>query len=69
MIAKTAILSIEALTDRAIPDLTEAFESAPGVLELDFSVARSVAVIEFDPAVTSVDALMRVVLAKGYRLA
>ena len=29
---------------------------------------RKVAVIEFDPDTTSVDALMRVVLAKGYKV-
>lgn len=68
MNTKTAIISIEDLTDTAVPELTEAFESAPGVTEVDFSVERTVAVIEFDPEVTSVDALMRVVLSKGYKV-
>ena len=68
MNTKTAIISIEDLTDAAVADLTEPFESAPGVTEVDFSVERKVAVIEFDPEVTSVDALMRVVLAGGYKV-
>ncbi len=68
MNTKTAIISIEDLTDTAVPELTEAFNSAPGVAEVDFSVERKVAVIEFDPDVTSIDALMRVVLGKGYKV-
>lgn len=68
MNTKTAIISIEDLTDTAVPELTEAFNSAPGVAEVDFSVERKVAVIEFDPEVTSIDALMRVVLGKGYKV-
>ena len=68
MNTKTAIISIEDLTETAVPDLTEAFESAPGVTEVDFSVERQVAVIEFDPETTHIDALMRVVLGKGYKV-
>ena len=68
MNTKTAIISIEDLTDAAVADLTEPFKSAPGVTEVDFSVERKVAVIEFDPDTTSVDALMRVVLAGGYKV-
>ena len=68
MNTKTAIISIEDLTEAAVTSLTKAFESAPGVTEVDFSVERKVAVIEFDPEVTSVDALMRVVLAEGYKV-
>ena len=68
MNTKTAIISIEDLTDTAVTVLTEAFENSPGVTEVDFSVERQVAVIEFDPAVTHIDALMRVVLGKGYKL-
>ena len=68
MNTKTAIISIEDLTDTAVPELTEAFNSAPGVAEVDFSVERKVAVIEFDPDATSIDALMRVVLGKGYKV-
>ncbi len=68
MNTKTAIISIEDLTEAVATDLTGAFESAPGVTEVDFSVERKVAVIEFDPEVTSVDALMRVVLGKGYKV-
>ena len=68
MNTKTAIISIGDLTDEAVPGLTKAFESAPGVTEVDFSVERKVAVIEFDPDTTSIDALMRVVLAEGYKV-
>lgn len=68
MNTKTAIISIDDLTDEAVPGLTKAFESAPGVTEVDFSVERKVAVIEFDPDTTSIDALMRVVLAEGYKV-
>ena len=68
MNTKTAIISIEDLTDAAVTELTEAFNIASGVTEVDFSVERKVAVIEFDPEVTSVDALMRVALGKGYKV-
>ena len=68
MNTKTAIISIGDLTDEAVPGLTKAFASAPGVTEVDFSVERKVAVIEFDPDTTSIDALMRVVLAEGYKV-
>ena len=68
MNTKTAIISIEDLTDDAVTELTEAFENSPGVTEVDFSLERHVAVIEFDPAVTHIDGLMRVVLGKGYKL-
>ena len=68
MNTKTAIISIEELTDTAVAELTEAFENTPGVTEVDFSVERQVAVIEFDPEVNHIDGLMRVVLGKGYKL-
>lgn len=68
MNTKTAIISIEDLTETAVAELTEAFETSPGVAEVDFSVERQVAVIEFDPAVTHIDGLMRVVLGKGYKV-
>ena len=68
MNTKTAIISIEELTDTAVAELTEAFENTPGVTEVDFSVERQVAVIEFDPEVTHIDGLMRVVLGKGYKI-
>ena len=67
MNTKTAIISIDDLTDAAVAELTEAFENSPGVAEVDFSVERKVAVIEFDPETTHIDALMRVVLGKGYK--
>ena len=68
MNTKTAIISIEELNDTAVAELTEAFQSSPGVTEVDFSVERQVAVIEFDPEVTHIDGLMRVVLGKGYKI-
>lgn len=68
MNTKTAIISIGDLTDAAVTDLTEAFGSTPGVAEVDFSVERQVAVIEFDPEVTHIDGLLRVVLGKGYKV-
>ncbi len=68
MNTKTAIISIEELTDSAVAELTEAFENTPGVTEVDFSIERHVAVIEFDPEVTHIDGLMRVVLGKGYKV-
>ena len=67
MNTKTAIISIGDLTEAAVADLTEAFESTSGVAEVDFSVERQVAVIEFDPEVTHIDGLLRVVLGKGYK--
>ena len=68
MNTKTAIISIGDLTEAAVADLTEAFESTAGVAEVDFSVERQVAVIEFDPEVTYIDGLLRVVLGKGYKV-
>ena len=68
MTTKTAIVSIEDLTDTAATDLAEAFRSSPGVTEVEFSVERQVAVIEFDPTVTHVDALMRIILGKGFKI-
>ncbi len=68
MKTKTAILSIEDLTSGAVAELSEAFRDAAGVTEVDFSLERKVAVVEFDPETTTVDALMRVVLSNGYKL-
>ncbi|MCY4486587.1 MAG: hypothetical protein OXF11_05650 [Deltaproteobacteria bacterium] len=68
MSTKTAIISIGDLTEAAVADLTEVFGSTAGVAEVDFSVERQVAVVEFDPEVTHIDALMRVVLGKGYKV-
>ncbi len=68
MNTKTAIISIGDLTEAAVPELTKAFENTAGVAEVDFSVERQVAVIEFDPVVTHIDTLMRVVLGKGYQV-
>jgi hypothetical protein len=65
---KTAIISIQDLTSEAIPSLREILKAVPGVESVDFSVERSVAVIEFDPQRSGVDALLRAVLKAGYRV-
>ncbi len=68
MKTKTAILSIEDLTGRAMAELSEAFRATAGVTEVDFSLERKVAVVEFDPEVTTVDGLIRIVLSNGYKV-
>ncbi len=68
MRTKTAIISIQDLTSEALPVLRQAFESAPGVESVDFSLERSVAVVEFDPSQSNVDDLLRVVLKAGYKV-
>lgn len=68
MRTKTAIISVENLTAEAMPKLTEALRSVPGVESIDFSLERSVAVVEFDPAQSKLDDLLRAVLKAGYKL-
>lgn len=62
----TAIISIKELSSEAVPNLTQALQSVPGVQSIDFSLERSVAVIEFDKKQSSVDDLLRAVLKAGY---
>jgi copper chaperone CopZ len=62
----TAIISIKDLSSEAIPNLTQILRSVPGVQSVDFSVERSVAVVEFDKIQSSVDDLLRAVLKGGY---
>jgi copper chaperone CopZ len=64
----TAIISIKNLTADAIPTLRQAFDAVPGVQSVDFSLERSVAVVEFEGKHAKVDDLMRAVLKAGYQV-
>jgi hypothetical protein len=66
MKAKTAIISVKDLNAEAIPVLKQAFNAVPGVQSVDFSLERSVAVIEFDGNHSKIDDLLRAVLKAGY---
>ena len=65
---KTAIISIEDLSSDAIPVLDRAFHGVLGVESVDYNLDRNVAVVEFDPAKTKVDDLLRTVLKEGYKV-
>jgi hypothetical protein len=65
---KTAIISVQDLTPEAIPALRQALSAVAGVKSVDFQVARSVAVIEFDSEKSHVDDFLRAVLQAGYKL-
>lgn len=69
MRTKTAIISINDLKTHDVSTLRQAFESLPGVAEVDFSVERSVAVIEFDPAQSHIDDFLRAALRAGFKVA
>lgn len=62
------MISIQDLTPAAVPALREALFAVPGVLEVKFSLERSVATVDFDPAQAKVDDLLRAVLKAGYKL-
>jgi len=68
MRAKTAIISIENLKSSDTPVLRQALASLPGVERIDFSLERSVAVIEFDPAQSHIDDFLRAVLRAGFKV-
>ncbi|MGH7769123.1 MAG: heavy-metal-associated domain-containing protein [Candidatus Binatia bacterium] len=68
MKTRTAIISIKDLNAEAIPVLKQAFNAVPGVQSVDFSLERSVAVIEFDGANSTVDELLRAALKAGYQV-
>ena len=68
MKTKTAIISIKDLKEEAIPTLKQAFTAVPGVQSVDFSLERSVAVVEFDGANSTVDELLRAALKAGYQV-
>jgi copper chaperone CopZ len=65
---KTAIVSIENLKTDDLPKLRQALQAVPGVNNVDFSVERSVAVIEFDPIQSHIDDFLRAVLRAGYKV-
>ncbi len=67
MKTSTAIISIQDLTSDAFPALSQALKSVPGVQSIDFSLERSVAVVEFDVQQTKIDDLLRAVLKAGYK--
>jgi copper chaperone CopZ len=68
MKTKTAIISIKDLKEEAIPTLKQAFNAVPGVQSVDFSLERSVAVVEFNGANSTVDDLLRAALKAGYQV-
>ena len=68
MPTKTAIISIDKLKSEHLPTLREALRSVPGVDRVDFSVERSVAVIDFDPALSHIDDFLRAVLKAGFKV-
>ncbi len=65
---KTAILSIGNLSAENLPALRAAFNTVPGVGKIDFSLERSVAVLEFDPAQSHIDDFLRAVLKAGFQV-
>jgi len=68
METKTAIISIENLKDNDLPALTQLFQSMPGVKAVDFSLERSVAVIDFDPGQSHIDDFLRAILQAGFKV-
>jgi copper chaperone CopZ len=68
MATKTAILSIADLKNENLPALRRALNALPGVAKIDFSVERSVAVIEFDPGQSHIDDFLRAVLKAGFQV-
>jgi hypothetical protein len=65
---KTAIISIANLKVEDTAVLRQAFQALPGVGKIDFSVERSVAVIDFDPSQSHIDDFLRVVLKAGFQV-
>ncbi len=68
MRTKTAIISITNLKAEDLPVLCQAFKQVAGVEKIDFSVERSVAVLEFDPAQSHIDDFLRAVLKAGFQV-
>jgi copper chaperone CopZ len=68
MSTKTAIISIESLQEADTPKLRQVITALPGVESVDFSVERSVAVIEFDPALSHIDDFLRAALKAGFKV-
>jgi len=68
MSTKTAILSIADLKAENLPTLRDAFQALPGVGKIDFSLERSVAVLDFDPAQSHIDDFLRAALRAGFQV-
>ena len=64
----TAVISIQDLTSDAIPALSQALKGVSGVQSVDFSLERSVAVVEFDVQQAKIDDLLRAVLKAGFKV-
>jgi len=65
---KTAIISIENLKVDDLPALQQILQGVRGVGAVDFSVERSVAVIDFDPTQSHIDDFLRAVLKAGFKV-
>jgi len=65
---KTAIISIANLKAEDTTVLRQAFQALPGVGKIDFSVERSVAIIDFDPSQSHIDDFLRAVLKAGFQV-
>jgi hypothetical protein len=65
---KTAILSIAELKAEDLPVLRTAFQALPGVEKIDFSLERSVAVLDFDPSQSHIDDFLRAALKAGFKV-
>ena len=68
MNTKTAILSIANLKAEDLAPLRQTFSALPGVHKIDFSVERSVAVLEFDPTQSHIDDFLRAALKAGFQV-
>jgi copper chaperone CopZ len=68
MRTKTAIISVDNLQSDHLPALRRALEAVPGVDGVDFSLERSVAVVEFDPSQSHIDDFLRAVLKAGFKV-
>jgi copper chaperone CopZ len=68
MRTKTAIISVENLNSNDLPALRRALQALPGVDSVEFSLERSVAVIEFDPQESHIDDFLRAVLKAGFKV-
>lgn len=65
---KTAILSIAELKAEDLPVLRKTFQALPGVGKIDFSLERSVAVLDFDPSQSHIDDFLRAALVAGFKV-
>lgn len=68
MPTKTAILSIANLKTDDLPALRKTFQAVPGVAKIDFSIERSVAVLDFDPSQSHIDDFLRAALKAGFQV-